>query len=55
MLTNLETSRIHHKDFICNLRSARRDVVNAIDAFDTNLTITLPSLTPVNAPGRVSG
>lgn len=37
MLTNLETSRIHHKDFICNLRSARRDVVNAIDALITNV------------------
>lgn len=36
MLTNLENSRINYKDFICNLRSARRDVISAIDALFTN-------------------
>lgn len=36
MLTSLDSAKINHNDFVCNLRSARSDVVAAIDSLITS-------------------
>ncbi|WP_228265780.1 CcdB family protein [Klebsiella michiganensis] len=36
MMTNLNNKLIKREDFICNLKSARGEVISAIDALVTN-------------------
>ncbi|WP_316382982.1 CcdB family protein [Enterobacter mori] len=36
MITNLNNDKINPKDFVCNLRNARHDVIAAIDRLLTN-------------------
>lgn len=36
MITNINTHKINRKDFICNLRDSRHDVIAAIDRLLTN-------------------
>jgi toxin CcdB len=36
MITNLNNNKINPKDFVCNLRNARHDVIAAIDRLLTN-------------------
>ncbi|MEB6377695.1 CcdB family protein [Leclercia adecarboxylata] len=36
MVTNINNAKINNRDYICNLRNARQDVVAAIDALVTN-------------------
>ncbi|ADO48598.1 CcdB family protein [[Enterobacter] lignolyticus] len=37
MITNLNILKINHNDFVCNLKSARHDVVAAVDALITGI------------------
>ncbi|MGT8856035.1 CcdB family protein [Enterobacter sp. 186315] len=36
MVTNLNTAKISNKDYVCNLRGARQDVIAAMDCLLTN-------------------
>jgi toxin CcdB len=36
MITNLNNNKINPKDFVCNLRNTRHDVIAAIDRLLTN-------------------
>ncbi|MCM7805387.1 CcdB family protein [Enterobacter kobei] len=36
MITNLNSNKINPKDFVCNLRNTRHDVIAAIDRLLTN-------------------
>lgn len=36
MITNINNAKINEKDFVCNLRHARQDVIAAIDCLLTN-------------------
>lgn len=36
MITNLNNNKINLKDFVCNLRNTRHDVIAAIDRLLTN-------------------
>lgn len=36
MITNINNQKINPKDFVCNLRNARQDVIAAIDRLLTN-------------------
>ena len=36
MITNINNQKINNKDFVCNLRNARQDVIAAFDCLLTN-------------------